>query len=60
MQSTWLQVHVTLAMLSYAGFTISFAVALLYLIKDGVTMRSFLSWITALVVGIYGMIAATP
>src|SRR5208283_3688763 len=26
LQSTWLQIHVTLAMLSYAGFTISFAV----------------------------------
>ena len=59
LQSTWLQVHVTLAMLSYAGFTISFAVALLYLIKDGATTRSFLTWITALVVGIYGTIAAT-
>ena len=39
LQSTWLQIHVTLAMLSYAGFTISFAVALLYLVKDGVTAR---------------------
>ena len=51
LQSTWLQIHVTLAMLSYAGFTISFAVALLYLIKDGVTPRNFLSWCAALVVG---------
>jgi ABC-type transport system involved in cytochrome c biogenesis permease subunit len=59
LQSTWLQIHVTLAMLSYAGFTISFAVALLYLIKDGVTPRTFLSWTAALVVGVYGMIAAT-
>ena len=40
LQSTWLQVHVTLAMLSYAGFTISFAIALLFLIKDGVTSRT--------------------
>ena len=59
LQSTWLQIHVTLAMLSYAGFTISFAVALLYLIKDGVTTRNFLSWCAALVVGVYGTIAAT-
>ena len=43
LQSTWLQIHVTLAMLSYAGFTISFAVALLYLVKDGVTPRNFLT-----------------
>ncbi len=59
LQSTWLQIHVTLAMLSYAGFTISFAVALLYLIKDGVTVGSFLSWCSALVVGVYGAIALT-
>ena len=58
LQSTWLQIHVTLAMLSYAGFTISFAVALLYLIKDGVTPRNFLTWCAALVVGVYGTIVA--
>jgi cytochrome c-type biogenesis protein CcsB len=59
LQSTWLQIHVTLAMLSYAGFTISFAVALLYLIKDGVTPRNFLSWTTALALAVYGTIVAT-
>jgi len=59
LQSTWLQIHVTLAMLSYAGFTISFAVALLYLIKDGVTPRNFLSWCAALVLAVYATIAAT-
>jgi cytochrome c-type biogenesis protein CcsB len=59
LQSTWLQIHVTLAMLSYAGFTISFAVALLYLVKDGVTPRNFLTWCSALVVAVYGTIAAT-
>ena len=59
LQSTWLQIHVTLAMLSYAGFTISFAVALLFLVKDGVTSRNFLSWCAALVVGVYGTIVAT-
>ena len=59
LQSTWLQIHVTLAMLSYAGFTISFAVALLYLIKDGVTPGSFLTSCSALVLGVYGTVAAT-
>jgi cytochrome c-type biogenesis protein CcsB len=59
LQSTWLQIHVTLAMLSYAGLTVSFALALLYLIKDGVTAGSFLSWCSALVVGVYGTVAAT-
>ena len=56
LQSTWLQIHVTLAMLSYAGFTISFAVALLYLVKDGVSTRTFLSWTSGLVAAIYGAI----
>src|ERR1035437_3439617 len=59
LQSTWLQIHVTLAMLSYAGLTISFAVSLLYLIKDGSTARTFLSWVSALVLGVYGTVAAT-
>jgi ABC-type transport system involved in cytochrome c biogenesis permease subunit len=56
LQSTWLQIHVTLAMLSYAGFTISFALALLFLIKDGVSARTFLSWTSGLVAAIYGAI----
>ena len=56
LQSTWLQIHVTLAMLSYAGFTISFALALLFLIKDGVSARTFLTWTSGLVAGIYGAI----
>jgi len=54
LQSTWLQIHVTLAMLSYAGFTISFALALLYLIKDGVSGRTFMSWTSGVVAAIYG------
>jgi len=34
-------------------------VALLYLIKDGVTPRSFLCWCAALTAGVYGAIVAT-
>ena len=56
LQSTWLQIHVTLAVLSYAGFTLSFAVALLYLVKDGTGARTLLNWVAALVAGIYGAI----
>ncbi len=56
LQSTWLQIHVTLAMLSYAGFTISFALALLFLIKDRVSARTFLSWTSGLIVAIYGAV----
>ena len=56
LQSTWLQIHVTLAMLSYAGFTISFALALLFLIKDRVSARTFLSWTSGLIASIYGAV----
>jgi cytochrome c-type biogenesis protein CcsB len=59
LQSTWLQIHVTLAMLSYAGFTLSFGLALLYLIKDGVTLRSILAWTSGLVAAIYVSIIIT-
>ena len=59
LQSTWLQIHVTLAMLSYAGFTLSFAVALLYLIKDGFSVRDFLTWVSALAVVVYGAVVLT-
>ena len=56
LQSTWLQIHVTLAMLSYAGFTISFALALLFLVKDRVSARAFLSWTSGLIAAIYGTV----
>jgi ABC-type transport system involved in cytochrome c biogenesis permease subunit len=59
LQSTWLQIHVTLAMLSYAGFTLSFAVALLYLLKDGCGARTFLSWTAGLVTAVYAAIVAS-
>jgi len=59
LQSTWLQIHVTLAIFSYSGFTLSFAAALLYLIKDGTRARTFLNWTAGLVTGIYGLILAT-
>ncbi|MBZ5516407.1 MAG: cytochrome c biogenesis protein CcsA [Acidobacteriia bacterium] len=56
LQSTWLQIHVTLAIFSYAGFTLSFAAALLYFLKDGTSPRTFLNWAAGLVTGIYGVI----
>jgi ABC-type transport system involved in cytochrome c biogenesis permease subunit len=54
LQSTWLQIHVTLAMLAYAGCAISFALALMFLIKDGVRTGTFLMWTSALGAAIYG------
>lgn len=59
LQSTWLQIHVTLAVLSYAGFTLSFAAALLYFVKDGTSPRAFLNWTTGLVTGIYAVVVLT-
>lgn len=59
LQSTWLQIHVTLAVLSYAGLTLAFAAGVLYFVKDGTTARMFLGWVSALAGGIYGVIALT-
>src|SRR5262244_4386747 len=43
LQSTWLHVHVTLAMLAYAACALSFALAMMFLIQDGVRTESFLA-----------------
>jgi ABC-type transport system involved in cytochrome c biogenesis permease subunit len=59
LQSTWLQIHVSLAVLSYAGFTLAFAAGVLYFIKDGTSKRTFLNWTAGLVLGIYGVIVLT-
>ena len=59
LQSTWLHVHVTLAMLSYATCAVSFALAMMFLIKDDFSTDTFLAWTSALVGGIYAGIVAT-
>jgi cytochrome c-type biogenesis protein CcsB len=41
LQSTWLQVHVTLAMLSYAACAVSFALAMMFLIQDDMKTEGF-------------------
>jgi ABC-type transport system involved in cytochrome c biogenesis permease subunit len=41
LQSTWLQVHVTLAMLSYAACAVSFALAMMFLIQDNMKTEGF-------------------
>jgi len=40
LQSTWLHVHVTLAMLAYAACALSFALAMMFLIKDKMKNRN--------------------
>ena len=59
LQSTWLHVHVTLAMLAYAACALSFALALMFLIKDGMRTESFLAAISTLSAVIYGAILLT-
>jgi len=53
LQSTWLHVHVTLAMLAYAACALSFALAMMFLIQDGVKTETFLCGTSLFTVGIY-------
>jgi cytochrome c-type biogenesis protein CcsB len=56
LQSTWLHVHVTLAMLAYAACALSFALAMMFLIQDGMKTETFLAATSIFTVGIYGAI----
>jgi ABC-type transport system involved in cytochrome c biogenesis permease subunit len=59
LQSTWLQVHVTLAMLSYAACALSFALALMFLIQDNMKTESFQALTSAGMAAIYTGILIT-
>ncbi len=59
LQSTWLHVHVTLAMLSYAACAVSFALAMMFLIQDNFHTETFLAGTSTLVSAIYIAIVAT-
>src|ERR1700761_5223847 len=59
LQSTWLHVHVTLAMLSYAACAVSFAIAMMFLIQDEFRTETFLAWTSAIVGSIYIAIVST-
>ncbi len=59
LQSTWLHVHVTLAMLAYAACALSFALAMMFLIQDGLKTETFLACTSATVSAIYVAILAT-
>src|SRR5215831_6081301 len=56
LQSTWLHVHVTLAMLAYAACALSFALALMFLIQDRVKTETFLAATSVFTVGIYASV----
>ena len=56
LQSTWLHVHVTLAMLAYAACALSFALAMMFLIQDKMKTEAFLAATSIFTVGIYAAI----
>jgi len=59
LQSTWLHVHVTLAMLAYAACALSFALAMMFLIQDQMETSTFLAVTSASTVAIYASIVLT-
>ncbi len=56
LQSTWLHVHVTLAMLAYAACALSFALAMMFLIQDKMNTETFLAGTGIFTVGIYAAV----
>ena len=57
LQSTWLHVHVSLAMLAYAACAVSFALAMMFLIQDRLSSDTFLAATSGLLVCVYVGIA---
>ena len=53
LQSTWLHVHVTLAMLAYAACALSFALAMMFLIQDKMKTETFLAATSLFTVATY-------
>jgi cytochrome c-type biogenesis protein CcsB len=53
LQSTWLHVHVTLAMLAYAACALSFALAMMFLIQDKMETETFMAVTSAFTAAIY-------
>ena len=53
LQSTWLHVHVTLAMLAYAACALSCALALMFLIQDKMRNETFLAATSLFSMGVY-------
>ena len=59
LQSTWLHVHVTLAMLAYAACALSFALAMMFLIQDKMKTETFLAVTSASTLAIYAGVVFT-
>src|SRR5260370_13279824 len=59
LQSTWLHVHVTLAMPAYAACALSFALAAMFLIQDKMKTETFLAVTSASTLAIYASVIFT-
>src|SRR5208283_2066085 len=59
LQSTWLHVHVTLAMLAYAACALSFALAMMFLIQDNLRTDTVLAVTSGSTLAIYAGIVLT-
>jgi cytochrome c-type biogenesis protein CcsB len=59
LQSTWLHIHVTLAMLAYAACALSFAVSMMFLIQDNMKTESFQAATSGFTSAIYIGLLAT-
>ncbi|MBI1750776.1 MAG: c-type cytochrome biogenesis protein CcsB [Acidobacteria bacterium] len=53
LQSTWLHIHVSLAMLAYAACAVSFALAMMFLIQDRLRTETFLAATSAFLLSVY-------
>ena len=58
LQSTWLHIHVTLAMLAYAACAVSFALATMFLIQDRLKTETFLLSTSSMLAAIYMGVAS--
>jgi ABC-type transport system involved in cytochrome c biogenesis permease subunit len=59
LQSTWLDVHVTLAIMAYAACALSFSLAIMFLIQDGMKTETFLALTSASTLAIYACVVFT-
>src|SRR4051795_10567739 len=59
LQSTWLHVHVSLAMLAYAACALSFALSMMFLIQDSMKTETFQAATSAFTAAIYAALLAT-
>jgi len=57
LQSIWLYIHVTVAMVGYGACAVAFALALLHLIKDGLRSATLAAWTTGLGAFIYASLS---